>query len=312
MVATLDMPIGNICPEWLPAQNTMTDKQYATDDRCGGFATAGVFASGIAVGGVEQLAAIIGREPTAAEAAALGDGEAVVFGALYVENGAATFHLWDYGKGNHPDFANVPDRTVTLDAVVSDSIGLSARGFTAIVSPEVAAGFGATLVPSQVLVHRDGGLSQEQQDAIQGALFRVSDLGFSVSRPIANYALTYALMSLGAVLLIGGACTAIALGLARQEAARDDATLASLGASPALAKSVAAWQAGIVVALAGVVGVSLGTAVAWVTMRDVATGGLEAPWLLMVLALVAMPLLVAGVSWLFTRTPKAIHFRLAA
>ncbi|WP_291381432.1 FtsX-like permease family protein [Demequina sp.] len=312
MVATLDMPKANICPEWLSNRSVMTEKEYAADDRCGRSDTVGVYASGIAVGGVEQLAAIVGREPTAAEATALSDGGAVVFGDLYVEDGTATFDVWDYGKGNFPDAANAPDKTFTLDAVVSDSTALSGRGFSAIVSPEVAAQMGATVEPSQVLVHVDGGLSQEQQDAIQGSLFRVADLWISVSRAPDNYALYIALLSLGAVLIIGGACTAIAVGLARQEAARDDATLASLGASPALAKSVAAWQAGIVVGLAGVIGVALGSAVASVTMRDVATGRLEAPWLLMALALVAVPTLVAGVSWLFTRAPKVIHYRLAA
>jgi len=312
MGVTLAMPEANICPEWLAGDGAMTDKEYSKDPRCGRSDTGGIFASGIAVGGVAQLEAILGRDATVAELAALQDGGAVVFGSLYLQDGTATFAMWDYGQEHYPDLESVPDRVVTVDAVAADSIGLSARGFSAIVSPEVAAGLGSTVVPDSVLVHRDGGLSQEQEDSIQSALFTVGDMYISVSRPPSDYALYYALMSLGAVLFIGGACTAIALGLARQEAAHDDATLASLGASPALTKQVAAWHAGIVVGLAGVVGGSLGTAVAWVTLRDVATGRLEAPWLLVALALVAVPALVASLAWMFTRAPKAVHYRLAA
>lgn len=317
LVVTLAMPPANICPLTLAGGESFTEQQVATDPRCDRSGDMGNYASGIVVGGAEQLAVLLAREPSAQELKVLADGGAVVFSPQYVEADTARFAVWDYAAGNLPysdDLAKVstPSRAVDLPAVLAPPTLSHLGGFTAVISPATAASLGGVVVPNRVLVHVEGGVSRDQQDQIQGALLRVGDVWLQVEHPQSDYALYYALMSLGGVLLMAGACTAIALGLARQEAAHDDATLASIGAAPSLTKSVAAWQAGITVGLAGVIGVGLGSGVAWVTSRDVATGRLVAPWLLLALALVAVPTLVASLAWVFTRAPQVIHYRLAA
>lgn len=317
LVVTLAMPAANICPRNLPGGGTMTEREVAADSRCSREVDAGIFASGIAVGGPEQLGILLGREPTSTELAALSDGGAVVLLPQYVDGLSATFDVWDDTSGDTPGIPEsgdlpVPSRSVSLQAVVAVPVGSHQSGFTAIVSPGTAERLGGTVVPYRVLIHRDGGLSADQQAEIQSTLLRVGDVWLSVEEPQSDVALWYALVSLGGVLLMAGACTAIAIGLARQEATHDDATLASLGASPSLAKSVAAWQAGITVGLAGWIGAALGVGVAWVGMRDVATGRLEAPWLLLSASLVLVPAVVGALAWVFTRAPKVIHYRLAA
>ncbi len=317
LVVTLAMPAPNICPQNLPGGGAMTELEVAADSRCGRDGDVGIFASGIVVGGPEQLGILLGREPTSTELAMLADGGVVVLSPQYVNGNSATFDVWDYTSGDTPGIPEsgdlpVPSRSVSLHAVVALPVGSHQSGFTSVISTATAAGLGATVVPSRVLVHRDGGLSADQQAEIQSALLRVGDVWLSVEEPPADYALQYALISLGGVLLMAGACTAVAIGLARQEAAHDDATLTSLGASPSLTKRVAAWQAGITVGLASWIGVALGIGVAWVGMRDVATGRLEAPWLQLITLLVVVPAVVAGLAWVFTRAPKVIHFRLVA
>ena len=120
-----------------------------------------------------------------------------------------------------------------------------------------------------------------------------------------------------AALLVAGVSTGVALGLARAEAKRDDFTLSSLGASPRLAKRVSAWQAAIIVAFATSIGVFVATGFEWVGSHEHGSGGggsavFGPPWLWLAVAIVAVPALVAGLSWLLTRAPKAVHYRLAA
>lgn len=102
-----------------------------------------------------------------------------------------------------------------------------------------------------------------------------------------------------------------ALGLARADARRDDLTLASLGASPRLARAVAAWQGGILVAFAVGIGMAGAVALDVIGAMSMAAPGPFA-WGTLAIALVVPPLVVAGLAWLMTRAPQPVHYRLAA
>ena len=105
---------------------------------------------------------------------------------------------------------------------------------------------------------------------------------------------------------------AVALGLARADARRDDFTLASLGASPSLTRAAAGWRAAIIVATSLSIGMVVGITAGWVDgHRDVETT-FSAPWLTFAGALIAVPVRDGALAWVMTRTPKVIHYRLAA
>jgi hypothetical protein len=114
------------------------------------------------------------------------------------------------------------------------------------------------------------------------------------------------------VALIALFATGLALGLARAEARRDDFTLASLGASPALAKRVSGWQAALSVFLALVIGLGVALAEDWARSHEYYGATFAPPWWQLGVALLALPALVGVTCGIFTRAPKALHYRLAA
>ena len=132
---------------------------------------------------------------------------------------------------------------------------------------EAADRVGWDVAPEQLLVHASEPITATQQAAVEGAVANATGLLLSFQVEAGAYAGTdpiIAWMALGLTLVFAGGCTAVAVGLARQDARRDDFTLGSLGASPALAKTVSAWQGGVIVGLASTLGLAL--SITWVAI----------------------------------------------
>jgi hypothetical protein len=317
MVPSLGIPDDKVCPAHVMGrEGETTERQIAEDPHCQkGW---GAWITQVAVGGPEQLEALLRAKPSDAALAALADGSVIALDDVLVEDGtgeSSTVELqwWDYAAGEFPDASREPSRSEYLPAVVETPPDGFAPRYAAIMSPETAARIGYPVMPDAVLVDVDGGISADQVAELNRALIPVNGAWLSVQgRAHDGYDIQVMSMMLAAVLVAAGLSTAVALGLARADARRDDFTLAALGASPRLARSAAGWQAAIIVAVALGIGMVSGVASAWVESHSHVGADFSPPWMVMGAALVVVPALVAGLAWLFTKAPKTIHYRLAA
>ncbi|MCB2411733.1 hypothetical protein LGT39_02575 [Demequina sp. TTPB684] len=294
-----------------------TAREIAEDPRCDDDVA---WNSNVAVGGAAQLSAITGQEPSQAALDALAGGEAVAFNPDQVTDGALTIQLWDYAAGNYPSYGdeagptNKPSGEFGLPAVVERTAGGQTRAFAGIISPATAAELGYPVVPSTVYVHVDGGIDQKQEARINAALTTAGGGWLRVERlyETPQYQLLLAYAALAVALLVAGAATGVALGLARADARRDDFTLASLGASPRLARASAGWQGAIIVAVASAMGLATGLMTTWTLSYQSLDMQFSPPWLWLGAALIALPSVVGLLAAAFTKPVRATHYRLAA
>lgn len=306
---------ASVCPAWDPEtqmyqMGTMTRREVAEDPRCrdgGGHVT-----YPLAVGGPEQLEYLLGRAPTEAELSTLARGGAVTFEPLMVAPDAApgaegtmTLERWE----GFPDEGTLT-ATATVPVVVADSAH-TVSWFSTLLSPDAAAAIGAEVMPGYLFLRHDGGFSDLQEDQIRGAVMSQGDLTFWVSYPIDWQMALLAWGSVIATLLVAGAAAGLALGLARADARRDDITLVSLGASPSVARAVAAWQGALIVGIAGGIGMVCALILDVVRAGATLEGG-SLQWGVLVVGLLVPPAVVGAAAWVMTRTPQPAHFRLAA
>lgn len=312
-------PDESLCPTWKPEiamyePGSMTKREIAEDPRC-----ADEFGSEVrhlAVGGPEELAYILGRPTTEAENAMLASDGAVVVDPLIIgpdakggSEGTLRLESWDVGAGTELGQGE-PTEVLDVPAIVGQPV-TGVTEFRVVLSPQAAAAAGADVVPGILYLHREEGFTELEEDQIEAALMRDGEFHFWVERAIeAGEELTI-WGSLIATLLVAGAAAGLALGLARADARRDDQTLSSLGASPRLARSVAAWQGGILVTFAVWSGLACAAVLDVIRAMERSTPGAFA-WDVLVIGLVVPPLVVAGLAWVMTRAPKAVHYRLAA
>jgi hypothetical protein len=298
------VPPQNVCLEnRANADGTVpnpTMRQIAEDPNCAD--PVGTDVTLVATGDAALLALLLGHEPSEAALDALDSGGLVSFFPQLVVDGKASVANWDGGITRTDGF--------TLDAVTEVPTDRSSLAL-AMVSPETAAAHGIVTEPSMLLVTKPGGLTQADGDAANAVLV-AHDVSMVVQWPFGEYADVIAASSLIAVALIALFATGLALGLARAEARRDDFTLASLGASPALAKRVSGWQAALSVFLALVIGLGVALAEDWARSHEYYGATFAPPWWQLGVALLALPALVGVACGIFTRAPKALHYRLAA
>jgi putative ABC transport system permease protein len=118
-----------------------------------------------------------------------------------------------------------------------------------------------------------------------------------------------------AVTLVG---TLTAVGLAAAESRPDLATLAAVGASPGVRRRLAAWQAAVIAGLGTTLGTASGVLVGWALVRlrqpatlnragEILAGGdprwqVVIPWPTLAVVAIGVPLLVAVVGFLATRS----------
>ncbi|WP_062137329.1 FtsX-like permease family protein [Demequina aestuarii] len=312
-------PDASLCPAWDPdtemyEMGSMTKREMAADPRCAEQFGSEVY--GLAVGGPAELEYILGRPANQAEREMLASGGAVVVDPLLVGPDAAagsegSVHLesWDAGGGAYLGEGE-PSEAVDVPAIVAEPETWVST-YPVILSLEAAQSVDAEVVPGTLFLQREEGFTELEEDQLEAALMREGEFHAYVARPIDWSLGVITFGSLMATLLVAGAAAGLALGLARADARRDDVTLSSLGASPRLARSVAAWQGGILVGFAVGAGLACAAVLDVVRAMGSASPGVFA-WDVLAIGLVMPPLIVAGFAWLMTRAPKAVHYRLAA
>ena len=92
----------------------------------------------------------------------------------------------------------------------------------------------------------------------------------------------------------------MALALTAAESSDENRLLEAIGSPPSIRRSVSAWQATLLPALAVVVAVPIALAVAAVVLHESAEVGPDnvvVPWLTVAALAVGLPLLSGGVTW---------------
>ncbi|WNM27450.1 hypothetical protein RN607_00160 [Demequina capsici] len=168
----------------------------------------------------------------------------VVFNDTFLDGDSVTVGLYDVDHGEYPDFGATPTESLNLPGASQEVTPGAARIALAMVSPQTAAIIGWPHQPTTVLVDEPESIT-DQQVAQLTAAARMPDGStpyvYLGDGPNGDYLMVVYAGVIGVALLLVVASVSIALGLARADARQDDFTLASLGASPQLARSVAAW-----------------------------------------------------------------------
>lgn len=214
--------------------------------------------------------------------------------------------------------------TTTVPAVVvpwtADTIPLMlTRGM--LITPELAATHAWTTAPDLVLVaDPDGTITPEVERRIQEALG--SDGQFTVERGFVNHHGLLMAVELGIFGLIVLVVTLTSTALSLAESARDDATLAAVGATRRTRRALAAAQSGTVAGVGAVLGLVVGlvpgvafafalTRVSYDPLTQTMVDGshiLLIPWPWLAAAVVGVPAMAALLSAVAVRrAPVATH-----
>jgi hypothetical protein len=266
----------------------------------------------IIVGDRADLAAVLGQRPSAAARRALAAGEAVSLYPQFVAGGRATLDWWTPAQLFNGEFfrpSGVPERSRSIPAVIDEPRHPTAFGI--VVSPETAERLGLQPRPLMLLATPTHPPTQAQLDELNAAFGTGVNVNTSLE-PTANvlvehgpaqFAGVAGWIILGVAGLITLGASVIALGLARIDARRDELILGAVGAPPRTLRGIAFWQA---LVLAGL-GSFVGGLVALVPAFAISLSGQIAfapPWIQLAAAVVAVPLLIAGVTAITRRVRR--------
>lgn len=232
--------------------------------------------------------------------------------ATYVDDDDdAQLAFWD-AKDLYTGESPEPVRTETLPVQVH--VG-SSTAYPLILSPAAAEQYGVkTHVSSWVALFGDPP-SDAMLDRLRADAETASTGGAVFDVRVENgpdSPLPWLALVLGILSIIVVAAATISLGLARIERREDDATLAAVGATTALRRRVAAWQAIIIAGVGCVIGVLLGLAGAWALTQAIAGSRLsDAPLLWLMGIAVGLPTVIALVSLLIRPTHPDLTHRTA-
>jgi hypothetical protein len=208
--------------------------------------------------------------------------------------------------------ASAAIRSVTLPATLQAP--LHGYHFAVFMSAATARSIGLGTAPGLVLARVSGPPTDAENDTLNAAATSItggdpnnSPLYFRVEPgpPTTASVVSWALLALCAIIVLGAA--SVAIGLARADGRRDDYVLLATGAPPALRRSFGFWQAICLAGTGTIIGVVLGTLPVLAISRPVTTANLPTiafapPWLQLILTAIAVPLLIACGSWLLVRT----------
>nr|WP_279587854.1 FtsX-like permease family protein [Microbacterium ulmi] len=259
----------------------------------------------------DELATVLGTTPPESALRVFRDGGALVLdnrwaSGTLLSDGSVTLHEWDGSDvllGLY-DTLPAPLGELTLPAVrVSTPHSLP---WELIVSPATAEAIGLPTAVRTVIGAYDEPPAQETLDeldlraSIPGTSGGISSQ-FESGPPAPDPWLWLILGAVGALVLAAGS---IALGLSRVERRPDDATLTAVGATPLLRRSIALWQALVLVGLGSVMGTIAGVIPMWgitlgLDQRDVGAASMaDTPWPWLAGLAVGLPLVMAVANWL--------------
>jgi len=304
-------------PDSAEAASQMSQADVSADVRCRQWATYAEESGEIGrivVGGQAELEALLGATPTPQALQTLDAGGAVLLTPAYLDGSSVTLGLWNQVQGNWNDSSDaVPESTLTLDAVLNEPEVSPIRPFAVVVSPDTATRLGVDPSPSVLIASSPGGFTQTQADAVNAQLRRQGDL-YAMHSPGPQPDLNRQFMWILVAGLVALAFTAaaVSIGLARADAGHDDATLVSVGASPAVTRHIAMWQAIWTVGLAVFVGTGLGLALAWAISAAQPGAPFAVPWQVVGVVALGLPVVIAAGAFAFTRPARSYAYRLAA
>ena len=266
-------------------------QRAAPDRSCGVYVEVGRD-GGVAVAGDDRTARLLaGPGFDAAARRALASGKALVFADVMID-GAGRASIRSGRQGARA--VRVPAHLVRSDHAYQ---ALPA----AIVSPATARAHGWDVQTDSVLVTYDRRATRDDVDA---AVTAALDAGAGVAsddadRPPENLALLLVALAAGFVTLVG---VAISVALSAAEGRADLATLAAVGAPPGRRRLLVANQALLVGGLGCLLGVVLGTFIAFTARATTGSPDFVVPWGNVVGTAVGVPLLAALVAAACTRS----------
>jgi putative ABC transport system permease protein len=250
----------------------------------------------VAVGGLDAVQVVNGTEVDDDARAALADGRAVVLSPVPVDE--ITIDIQRPGE---------PDQGVRLPAVsLTSHVPSGASGVPLVfISPKTAERFGAGTQVQRVVWVADSAVTAKDLEEATTVL-RSAGFGSVPLERDPGYESRYGLALLAMLIvsaLVTVTATAVATGLAAAEGRADLATLAAVGASPWVRRSLSMAQAGSIALTGALLGVLAGLVPAYAVLEArVGDYPYVVPWGVVGVLVVAVPLLAAALAGLFVRS----------
>ncbi|MFF2314666.1 FtsX-like permease family protein [Arthrobacter sp. NPDC058097] len=308
----LAVPAGQECPA--TPQGRVLDGQ---DWRCNGSMSAAGSTGQLpplVVGGVDELRALLGREPSPAAVDALNSGAMVVSNAVFEKDGKTTLQSYDVRQpvpGPGSAVAYKPLDNKELPAVVeAPDVPVA---FYGVLPPETASILGIHVGNSVLLAQLSAYPEAAEQDRASAALaqvYRIQAMGFYVEPGADRTGSELLWLIVGTSALITLSAAGITTGLALADARADHMTLAGVGAPPRLRKALAGAQSLMTASLGTSLGVAAGVVPAVLLIGATRMFAEPViPWMPLLALLVAVPLTGSGLAWAFARARLPVSRR---
>lgn len=312
----LTIPAKNVCPlasrspDYVANPGSATITRLEDDPRCLGnnfLMSSTSYGARLWVGDAADLSLVLGREASPEAHAALAAGNAVALYPNYVSDGRIEIDHWSKKElEENAQFSNDPVSVQTVAAVVDQPV--HPINFGVFLPRATADRLGLPYAQAMVLAALKTAPTTSQLDAARAATARQTALPSGESLSIENgpssatNAIAWILLGISAVIAIGS--SAVAIGLARFDGRKDDATLDSLGARPTTRRAFAFWQTLVLAGLGTVLGALLGLLPALALGLPGSTLPFTPPWLQIAATAIALPLVIAAGSWLLAGGPS--------
>jgi putative ABC transport system permease protein len=306
--ADLALPPQQKCPFTVPdgVVSDADQERLNADPRC-----SSPLGYGIGIADEATLRLALGITDPRLALAQLARGGAITFDRRYITDGHVTAQTLRYDA--------TQDTTVTLASRRLPATFFPASSSTAnsdlaaaYVSADTAQSLGLIRSLDRVLFDTGTAITGPTEEKARAVLQRITpDAYLYVERGYvsSNNGFVLAIVIAAGIITLLGA--AIATGLAAADGRADQATLAAVGASPGVRRTLSAAQAAVISLLGAGLGVLAGAvpgaALAISAMGDRLTWGPLVPWRVMGMVLIVVPLLISALAWLTTRSQVPLN-----